>query len=80
MAPDVGDSKKACVQGMQVMCYSKTWDCNAFIQMVEKNLSGVDATVELEMLKPGVFEEGQDFTIKDNDDTIVIGEYKCRFI
>ena len=38
MTPDEGGRKKPCVQGMQLMCFSKTWDCNAFIQLVDKEM------------------------------------------
>ena len=78
MTPDEGGRKKPCVQGMQLMCFSKTWDCNAFIQLVDKEMAlpGEDATVELKMLKPMVLEEGQNFTIRDNNGTIGTGEEK----
>ena len=76
MTPDEGGRKKPVVQGTQLSCFSKTWDCNAFIQLVDKDMAlpGEDATVELKMLKPMVVEEGQSFTIRDNNGTIGTGE------
>jgi len=76
MTPDEGGRKKPCVQGTQLSCFSKTWDCNAYIQLVDKEMAlpGEDATVELKMLKPMVVEEGQSFTIRDNNGTIGTGK------
>jgi len=76
MTPDEGGRKKPCVQGMQMMCFSKTWDCNAFMELVDKEMAlpGEDATVELKMMKPMVLEEGQNFTIRDNNGTIGTGK------
>ena len=79
MTPDEGGRKKPCVQGgMRLMCFSKTLDCNAFIQLVDKEmvLPVEDRTVEIKMLKPVVLEEGQNFTIRDNNGTIGTGEEK----
>ena len=80
MTPDEGGRKKPCVQGMQMMCFSKTWDCNAFMELVDKEMAlpGEDATVELKMMKPMVFEEGQNFTIRDNNGTIGTGKEKDK--
>ena len=39
-------------------------------------LPGEDRTVEIKMLKPVVLEEGQNFTIRDNNGTIGTGEEK----
>merc|ERR1719221_1710563 len=33
MTPDEGGRKKPCVAEMQLMCFSKTWDCSAFINL-----------------------------------------------
>lgn len=78
MTPDEGGSKTPCVQGMQLLCFSKTSNCNAFIQIVDKEmvLPGENVTLELQMLKPMVLEDGQNFTIKDNNNTIGTGELK----
>ena len=75
MTPDEGGRKKPCVQDMQLMCFSKTWDCAAFVQLVGKEMAlpGEDATMELKLLKPMVLEEGQNFTIRDNGGTIGTG-------
>jgi len=76
MTPDEGGRKKPCVQDMQLMCFSKTWDCAAFVQLVGKEMAlpGEDATMELKLLKPMVLEEGQNFTIRDNGGTIGTGK------
>ena len=51
-------------------------DCNALTQLVDKEMAlpGEDATVKLKMLKPMAMEEGQSFTIRDNNDTFETGE------
>ena len=54
MTPDEGGRKKPCVADMQLMCFSKTWDCSSFMTMVDKDMAmpGEDATIELKMVKP----------------------------
>merc|ERR1711936_1330708 len=76
MTPDEGGRKKPCVADMQLMCFSKTWDCSAFINLVDKEMAlpGEDATMDLKLLKPMVLEEGQTFTIRDNSGTIGTGK------
>merc|ERR1712117_657007 len=76
MTPDEGGRKKPCVAEMQLMCFSKTWDCSAFINLVDKEMAlpGEDATMDLKLLKPMVLEEGQTFTIRDNNGTIGTGK------
>jgi len=76
MTPDEGGRKKPCVQNMQLMCFSKTWDCAAFVTLTDKEMAlpGEDATMELKLLKPMVLEEGQHFTIRDNNGTIGTGK------
>eukprot|EP00092_Neocalanus_flemingeri_P001049 GFUD01001119.1.p1 GENE.GFUD01001119.1~~GFUD01001119.1.p1 ORF type:complete len:483 (-),score=152.01 GFUD01001119.1:123-1394(-) len=75
MTPDEGGRKKPCTPDMQLMCFSKTWDCAAFVQLVDKEMAlpGEDATMDLKLLKPMVLEEGQNFTIRDNSGTIGTG-------
>merc|ERR1711892_1645604 len=76
MTPDEGGRKKPCVAEMQLMCFSKTWDCSAFINLVGKEMAlpGEDATMEMKLMKPMVLEEGQSFTIRDNNGTIGTGK------
>ena len=76
MTPDEGGRKKPCMQDMQLMCFSKTWDCSAYISLVGKEMAlpGEDATMELKLIKPMVLEEGQTFTIRDNNGTIGTGK------
>ena len=77
MTPDEGGRKKPCMQDMQLMCFSKTWDCSAYISLVGKEMAlpGEDATMELKLIKPMVLEEGQTFTIRDNNGTIGTGKH-----
>jgi len=81
MTPDEGGRKKPCVAEMQLMCFSKTWDCSAFINLVDKEMAlpGEDATMDLKLLKPMVLEEGQTFTIRDNTGTIGTGKVSKLF-
>jgi len=81
MTPDEGGRKKPCVAEMQLMCFSKTWDCSAFINLVDKEMAlpGEDATMDLKLLKPMVLEEGQTFTIRDNSGTIGTGKVSKLF-
>merc|ERR1719385_488691 len=76
MTPDEVGRKKPCMQDMQLMCFSKTWDCSAYISLVGKEMAlpGEDATMELKLIKPMVLEEGQTFTIRDNNGTIGTGK------
>jgi len=76
MTPEEGGRKKPCVADMQLMCFSKTWDCSAFISLVGKEMAlpGEDATMEMRLQKPMVLEEGQTFTIRDSNGTIGTGK------
>jgi len=76
MPVEEGGRKKPCVQDMQLVCFSKTWDCSAYVKLVDKEMAlpGEDATMELKLLKPMVLEEGQHFTIRDNNGTIGTGK------
>jgi len=81
MTTDEGGRKKPCTQDMQLICYSRTWDCPAFVTLVDKEMAlpGEDATMELKLLKPMVLEEGQNFTIRDNNGTVGTGRViKCN--
>jgi len=75
MTTDEGGRKRPCTQGMQLNCYSKTWDCAAFVTLVDKEMAlpGEDAAMEVKLLKPMVLEEGQNFTIRDANGTIGTG-------
>merc|ERR1712095_122961 len=76
MTPDEGGRKKPCVADMQLMCFSKTWDCAGFIKLVGKEMAlpGEDATMDIKLLKPMVLEEGQSFTVRDSKGTIGTGK------
>jgi len=76
MTPDEGGRKKPCTQDMQLMCFSKTWDCAAFVRLADKEMAmpGEDATMDLKLMKPMVLEEGQQFTIRDSSGTIGTGK------
>ncbi|XP_023322227.1 uncharacterized protein LOC111696741 [Eurytemora carolleeae] len=75
MTPEEGGRKKPCTTAMQLMCFSKTWDCAAFVDLVDKEMAmpGEDATMDLRLVKPMVLEEGQQFTIRDSAGTIGTG-------
>jgi elongation factor Tu len=75
MTPEEGGRKKPCVADMQLMCFSKTWDCAAYVNLVGKDMAmpGEDATMDLKLLKPMVLEEGQQFTVRDSTGTIGTG-------
>ena len=76
MTPDEGGRKKPCVADMQLMCFSKTWDCAGYVKLVDKEMAlpGEDATMDIKLLKPMVLEEGQSFTVRDSAGTIGTGE------
>jgi len=76
MTPDEGGRKKPCTENMQLICYSKTWDCAAFIKLEGKEMAmpGEDCTMDIRMIKPMVLEEGQHFTIRDGSGTIGTGK------
>jgi len=76
MTPDEGGRKKPCTADMQLMVFSKTWDCAAFVSLQGKEMAmpGEDATMSLKLLKPMVLEEGQHFTIRDSTGTIGTGK------
>ena len=75
MTPDEGGRKKPCVADMQLMCFSKTWDCAGYVKLVGKEMAlpGEDATMDIKLLKPMVLEVGQTFTIRDSSGTIGTG-------
>jgi len=76
MTAEEGGRKKPCTANMQLMCFSKTWDSSAFVDMVGKDMAmpGEDATFNLRLVKPMVLEEGQHFTIRDSSGTIGTGK------
>jgi len=76
MTTEEGGRKKPCTTQMQIMVFSKTWDCSSFMTMVDKDMAmpGEDATLDLRMTKPMVLAEGQTFTIRDSNGTIGTGK------
>merc|ERR1712012_1420327 len=76
MTPDEGGRKKPCTKDMQLICFSKTWDCAAYVELEGKEMAmpGEDATMKLRLLKPMVLEAGQHFTIGDHGGTIGTGK------
>merc|ERR1712107_715073 len=76
MTPDEGGRKKPCTKDMQLICFSKTWDCAAYVELEGKEMAmpGEDATMKLRLLKPMVLEAGQHFTIRDHGGTIGTGK------
>merc|ERR1711962_1150165 len=76
MTPEEGGRKKPCTADMQLMVFSKTWDCAAFVQLIGKDMAmpGEDATFNIQLIKPMVLEEGQHFTIRDANGTIGTGK------
>merc|ERR1712156_802386 len=76
MTPEEGGRKKPCVADMQLMCFSKTWDCAGYVSLVGKEMAlpGEDATMDIKLLKPMVLETGQTFTIRDSNGTIGTGK------
>ncbi len=76
MTAEEGGRKKPCVANMQLMCFSKTWDCAAYVNLVGKDMAmpGEDATMDMKLLKPMVLEEGQQFTVRDSAGTIGTGQ------
>jgi len=76
MTPEEGGRKKPCVADMQLMCFSKTWDCAGYVKLVGKDMAlpGEDATMDIRLLKPMVLEEGQSFTVRDSSGTIGTGK------
>ena len=77
MTPEEGGRKKPCTADMQLMVFSKTWDCAAFVSLVGKDMAmpGEDASMNLRLMKPMVLEEGQQFTIRDSTGTIGTGNF-----
>jgi len=76
MTPEEGGRKKPCTADMQLMCFSKTWDCAGFVKLVGKEMAmpGEDATMDIRLLKPMVLEMGQSFTVRDSKGTIGTGK------
>ena len=71
MTSDEGESKKH-----YQLCPGHA--AHVLLQLLDKEMAlpGEDATVELKMMKPMVLEEGQNFTIRDNNGTIGTGKEK----
>ena len=76
MTQEEGGRKKPCTPDMQLMCFSKTWDCSAFVTLVDKDMAmpGEDAKINQRLMKPMVLEDGQSFTIRDASGTIGTGK------
>jgi hypothetical protein len=81
MTAEEGGRKKPCVANMQLMCFSKTWDCAAYVNLVGKDMAmpGEDATMDMKLLKPMVLEEGQQFTVRDSAGTIGTGQLSLLY-
>merc|ERR1712032_1319848 len=49
MTPEEGGRKKPCTKDMQLVCFSKTWDCAAFVELEGKEMAmpGEDAAMHL---------------------------------
>jgi elongation factor Tu len=82
MTAEEGGRKKPCVANMQLMCFSKTWDCAAYVNLVGKDMAmpGEDATMDMKLLKPMVLEEGQQFTVRDSAGTIGTGQLSLHVL
>jgi elongation factor Tu len=80
MTQEEGGRKKPCTANMQLMCFSRTWDCAAYVALEGKEMAmpGEDATMNLKLLKPMVMDEGQHFTIRDASGTIGTGDWLAR--
>jgi len=76
MTQEEGGRKKPCTPDMQLVCFSKTWDCPAYVSLVDKDMAmpGEDASMDLRLIKPMVLEDGQQFTIRDAAGTIGTGK------
>jgi len=76
MTQEEGGRKKPCTADMQLMCFSKTWDCPSFVSLVGKEMAmpGEDVSMDLRLFKPMVLEDGQQFTIRDASGTIGTGK------
>lgn len=76
MTKDEGGRQKPCTPEMQLLTFSKTWDCAAFVYLQDKDMAmpGEDCTMHLKLLKPMVLEKNQHFTIRDSTGTIGTGK------
>merc|ERR1719153_1268192 len=76
MTQEEGGRKKPCTADMQLMCFSKTWDCPSFVSLIDKDMAmpGEDVSMDLRVFKPMVLEDGQQFTIRDAVGTIGTGK------
>jgi len=76
MTPDEGGRKKPLLTNNQLVVFSKTFDCPAFVDLVNKEMAlpGEDATMNLRLMKKMVIEPGQHFTLRDASGTIGTGK------
>lgn len=76
MTKDEGGLGQPLTSGKSIMCFSKTWDCSAFTDLVGKELAmpGEDTKVSLRLMKPMVLASGQQFTIRLGNATIGTGK------
>lgn len=76
MTKDEGGSEKPVTDELQLLVYSKTWDCPAIVKIDGKNMimPGEDAAINLRLLKPMVLEKGQHFTLRSAGKTIGTGK------
>ncbi|XP_014210499.1 elongation factor Tu, mitochondrial [Copidosoma floridanum] len=75
LTPEEGGRKKPVTEMMQLLVFSRTWDCPAQVSVPEKNLAmpGEDAKLDLKLFKSMVCEKGQRFTLRDGGVTVGTG-------
>ncbi|XP_014222483.1 elongation factor Tu, mitochondrial-like [Trichogramma pretiosum] len=75
LTPEEGGRKKPIPDYVQLVMFSKTWDCPAQIMVPGKNMAmpGEDAKFELKLFKNMVCEKGQRFTLRDGNTTVGTG-------
>jgi len=76
MTKEEGGLGQPLTDGKAIMCFSKTWDCSAFTNLVGKEMvmPGEDTPVNMQLLKPMVLASGQQFTIRLGNATIGTGK------
>lgn len=76
LGKDEGGRHKPFTSNFSPQMYSYTWDVAAKIQLIggkEMVMPGEDATLNLQLLKPMVCEQGQRFTLRDGKITLGTG-------
>jgi len=77
LTKDEGGSGKPLTHGLQVLCYSQTWDCATYLSFPEGKemlMRGEDANINLRMNKQMTLKEGQQFTLRGGGTTIASGK------